>query len=291
MMAQSPKLCPADKKLYALRDVTATIESIPLITASIVSKKWAEGVDAIVYDVKCGSGAFMKTHLDAKNLASSLVRTSKGGGIKALACISRMEEPLGSRIGNALEVEECVWILRNQFPSELHQNIARPLVELCCDLTAEMAVLAGTRPNLAAAKEECLSNLQNGKAFRKFEEMIKHQGAVDGALESLPSIKPTLTIEATSAGIVQSIDSMAFGLAGLEIRVGRVRAEDIVDPATGFELQVKVGDRVEKGQALCKIFTRDVAAAYGIRPQISAAFEISNSVRETNNLVLERVSE
>ncbi len=292
MMAQSPNLCPADKKLYALRDVTGTIESVPLITASIFSKKWAEGVDAIVYDVKCGKGAFMKTPAQAKILASSLVKTSIGAGIKALAQITRMEEPLGSRIGNALEVSECFWIMSNEFPRPELKEIARPLINLCCTLTAEMAVLAGTRKSLAEAREECEKNLKNGRALKKFEDMLKHQGAVDGWFEKLPKIKHSKMIESPASGVLQEIDSMAFGLAGLEIGVGRTRSEDSIDPSTGFELQVKVGDRVQKGQPLCKIYTREASSADEIAPAILRAFQINDATRlPEHNLTLERVSE
>jgi pyrimidine-nucleoside phosphorylase len=291
MMAQSPNLCPADKKLYALRDVTGTIESVPLITASIVSKKWAEGVDAIVYDVKCGRGAFMKNIDQAKTLATSLVKTSTGAGIKALARITKMEEPLGSRIGNSLEVIECYWILSNEYPRPELREIAKPLVNLCCLLTAEMAVLAGTRKSLAEARAECENYLKNGRALKKFEDMLKHQGAVDGWLEKLPKIKHSKMLDAPTSGTLQSIDSMAFGLAGLEIGVGRTRSEDSIDPSTGFELQVKVGDKISKGQPLCKIYTREKSSADEISTSILSAFSINDSaVLPINDLSLERVS-
>ncbi len=289
MMAQSPSLCPADRKLYALRDVTSTIESIPLITASIVSKKWAAGVESIVYDVKCGRGAFMKSVKDARGLAESLVRTSKGAGMKALACITRMDEPLGPRIGNALEVEECWWILAQDYPSKELRAIATPLERLCCELSAEMAVLAGSRSNFAQALEECFENLRNGRALKKFEELLQFQGAEDNWREQLPRISPSAVLLAPRAGYLASIDSLNFGRAGIHLKVGRQKAEDAVDPATGFEIQVSVGDRLEKGQPLVKIFARNDVEK-DLKEEILAAFSITDEkVSPAEPLTLERI--
>jgi pyrimidine-nucleoside phosphorylase len=290
MMAQSPSLCPADKKLYALRDVTSTVESIPLITASIVSKKWAEGVEAIVYDVKCGVGAFMKYQENARELARSLVKTSQGAGIRAVARITRMEEPLGPRIGNSLEVEECYWMLSQNYPSKLMKEIAAPLEKLCCELTAEMAVIAGSRKDYDETVRECENNLKNGRALKKFEEMLHFQGAVNDWLEKLPRVVSPHTIESAKSGYVKSINSYKFGVAGLPLGVGRLTAEDSVDPATGFELQVKVGDRVTRGQPLVRVFSRSRELTDSLTPSILSAIEISESPQSpASDLSLERV--
>lgn len=168
MMSQSETLCPADRKLYSLRDVTATVESLPLITGSIVSKKWAAGVENIVYDVKCGSAAFMNTRAQAKALAESLVKVSKLAGMNASALITRMEEPLGAFIGNALEVRECASILRNEFPTDHHEFLAAPLTQLCCRFAAEMCLLSGHISSLEEAYEAALEKNPQRSGFCRF---------------------------------------------------------------------------------------------------------------------------
>lgn len=253
MMAQSAEVCPADKKLYSLRDVTATVESIPLITASIVSKKWAEGVDAIVYDVKCGPAAFMSSLEQATQLASSLVNTSQLTGMASSACITRMDEPLGCMIGNALEVQESLWILSNEYPTELHKSLCANLRDLCVELTVEMAMLAGTRNDRAACIAEARACLENGQALAVFEKMAQQQGAVDGWREKLPKTSEQFELRAEHEGVVESIDSRALGVMGLDIKIGRKKSEDDVDPAVGFEMLCAPGDTVDKGQALLKV--------------------------------------
>lgn len=274
MMAQSPDLCPADRKLYSLRDVTATIESVPLITASIVSKKWAEGVDAIVFDVKCGVAAFMDTIEKARELSHSLVRVAQGAGLKALASVTRMDEPLGSCIGNALEVRESLWILENEYLSPKHERLARPLRNLCVDLAAEMAVLAGTRVDPSAARRECCDMLDKGQAREIFERMVRAQGAPEGWQDGLAHTERVFELRAPRGGTIVSINSRILGVVGLKCGVGRQRAEDKIDPATGFEMRVAVGDVVDKGDILLIMHLHSQTQADALRGELESAFEI-----------------
>ncbi|MEO5668002.1 MAG: thymidine phosphorylase [Bdellovibrionota bacterium] len=300
MMSQSSELCPADRKLYSLRDVTATIESVPLITASIVSKKWAEGIDAIVYDVKCGQAAFMSTLDKAEDLSRSLVRISKKAGLEALACVTRMEEPLGSYIGNAMEVEESVWILKNQYPSELHKRVIRPLRQLCIDLTSEMAVLAGTRDSMDKARADCETAITHGQAYAVFEKMLKAQGAHENWFEALPRAKHQIVYEAPSSGIVLEIFSRKLGVLGVKLGIGREKSEDKVDPAIGFEILVRPGDTVSKGAPLLKLHAHSADALEKIREELDPVFLIENhpekirvlgSLAQNDSLLMERIEE
>ncbi|NCN40449.1 thymidine phosphorylase [bacterium] len=274
MMAQSNDLCPADKKLYSLRDVTATIESVPLITASIVSKKWAEGIDAIVYDVKCGSAAFMSDVGDAKRLSESLVKVSSQAGMASSAMITRMEEPLGSMIGNAMEVEESLWILSDEYPSELHRKICEPLKELCCDLTVEMAMLSGLQSDREKAKAEALKFISEKKALEVFSRMAVAQGAAKNFRDALPKAEFIMDITAEKDGTLAAIDSRSLGVIGLDIGVGRKRAEDPVDPKVGFEVLSQVGQKISKGDVLCRIHARDKAQAESIYAGVQQSFQM-----------------
>jgi len=276
MMSQSADLCPADRKLYSLRDVTATVESIPLITASIVSKKWAEGIDAIVYDVKCGSAAFMQSLEEAENLSRSLVRTSTRAGLKALACITRMEEPLGSYVGNAMEVEESVWILKDEYPSELHKNVIKPLRALCIELSCEMALLAGTRKTMGEARADCEKALSSGKAYGVFEHMLKAQGAHADWFEKLPRAKHQLVFEAPQSGVVLEIFSRDLGVLGVKLGIGREKSEDAIDPAIGFEVLVRPGESVSKGTPLLKFHTHTPEALDEIFDDLDRIFLIED---------------
>ncbi len=288
MMAQSNELCPADKKLYSLRDVTATIESIPLITASIVSKKWAEGIDAIVYDVKCGSAAFMSDRGDAKRLAESLVKTSSQAGMAACGMITRMEEPLGSMIGNAMEVEESLWILSDEYPSDLHRKICEPLKDLCCDLTVEMAMLAGSRDDREKAKLEALEFISSKKALAVFQNMAQAQGASKNFVDELPRAEYQLEILAEEDARLASIDSRHLGIIGVEIGVGRRRSEDPVDHKVGFEILCQPGQDISKGATLCKIHARSKEQAQGIASEVKSAFNFS--AKDSNVFSLEHSS-
>jgi pyrimidine-nucleoside phosphorylase len=299
MMSQSADLCPADRKLYSLRDVTATVESIPLITASIVSKKWAEGIDAIVYDVKCGSAAFMSRHEAAADLARSLVRTSKLAGLQALACVTRMEEPLGSLIGNAMEVEESMWILKGEYPTKLHERIIAPLKRLCVDLSSEMAVLAGARDSMEAARADCEKAISSGKAYCVFEKMLQCQGAHADWHEKLPRAKHKLVFEAPQSGLLVDIISRDLGVLGVKLGIGRAKSEDSVDPAVGFEVLARPGDKITKGQPLLRFHTHSEDVPEDVQDAIANAFILSGSKDEfrahgsfdfSEDLLIERIT-
>ena len=252
MLSQTAKLCPADKKLYHLRDVTGTVESYPLIAASIVSKKWAGGCESLVYDVKFGSGAFMPTAEKAEELGNWLLEMSSRAKLRARVLLTRMEEPLGSCVGNALEVKESVWILKNNYPSAMHKEIAAPLKKLCCELAAHMAQTAGIRKNFSQTVSECEGHLESGEAFAVFDRLAKQQGAHCDWFENLPTAN-VFPIKALSQGFVEQIHSRELGTMGLEIGIGRRTLADNVKNEAGFEILKKIGDRVAVGEVVGQI--------------------------------------
>jgi pyrimidine-nucleoside phosphorylase len=283
--AQSGDLAPADKKLYALRDVTATVESIPLIAASVMSKKLAAGADCIVLDVKYGRGAFMHTLDDARLLASRMVAIGRHAGRRVAAVLSSMQQPLGYNIGNALEVREAIAALRGSGPADL--------VELCLALGAQLAVLAGRSPDEAAARELLRGALDRGEAWAKFREMVAAQGGdlafVDdpGRLSAAPA---TLDIPAPAAGYVSAIDGMALGLAVNDLGGGRSRKEDAIDPAVGLVLRAKVGDQVSAGAPLLSVHAAAPADAERVAGRLAAAYTIAAAPAAPPPLIEEIVS-
>jgi pyrimidine-nucleoside phosphorylase len=245
MIGQTERLAPADRRIYALRDVTGTVESIPLIVASILSKKLAEGIDALVLDVKVGRGAFMKTLSDARRLARALETTARGAGKRVTSLITRMDAPLGLTIGNALETREAIEILHGKGPSDVRQLTLR--------LAREMLLLAGASSTVAAADKQVLRALSDGRALELFAKMVRAQGGdvrVVTDPKRLPRVKSPLVVNATCSGTVADIDAMVLGRASVALGAGRWRAEDKVDPRAGIELAVQIGDRVEKGDPL-----------------------------------------
>lgn len=251
LIGQTGEICPADKKIYALRDVTATIESLPLICASIMSKKLAEGAHGLVLDVKWGSGAFMKTLDEASELADRLCGIGRTGGKQVVALVTDMNQPLGRFIGNSLEVEECVAILQRR---ELR---GRPLVDFadCETLSVELAGLMLWLGKKAASPAEGVQRareiLESGAAFAKFQELVQKQG---GRLEALPKAVVKREISAHAAGFVAAIDTEKVGYAALVLGAGRSQASDRIDPLAGIEVCVRLGDRVEKNQPLFRLY-------------------------------------
>ena len=245
MTVQTDEICPADKKLYALRDVTGTVASIPLICGSILSKKWAEGAGTLVFDVKCGSGAFMKTPEEAHALAVALVKSSQAAGRKAAALVTDMNAPLGRAVGNANEVAEAIAMLKGE--------VAGEVVDLCVELAARMVSLA-RGVSLDAAREECRARLKDGAAFAAFEKMVAAQG---GDLDRFARLleKPTFKfkIQAMKSGYVAAIDAEKVGRVALALGAGREKAGDRIDPLAGVTLDVKVGDRVAVGAPLATL--------------------------------------
>ncbi len=295
MMAQADDLCPADKKLYALRDVSATIENIPLITASIVSKKWAEGVDAILFDVKCGNAAFMETHAQAKALAQSLVRVATLAGMKAVALVTRMEEPLGAFVGNAVEVKESLMILSNQYKNEKQKSIIKPLVDLCVEQVVQLALLSGFLNNRKQAEEQARATLLNGKALELFNKMATAQGAIDHWKQKLPKAELTFLVKSNQRGYLHGIDSKKLALLGFDIGMGRQKSSDKIDPTTGYEILCQVGDSVEPGTPLLEAHLHTAEQFHSLENNLRDAFTVkgaapdSSIIQNTQQLVIEEV--
>lgn len=248
VIGQNANLTPADKKLYALRDVTATVDSIPLIASSIMSKKIAAGADAIVLDVKTGSGAFMKNLDDAKELAQTMVDIGNGVGRKTKAIISDMSQPLGFAVGNALEVKEAIDTLRGQGPEDLH--------ELCLTLGSHMVVLAEKAADLQQAREMLEESIRNGKALQSFKTFLAAQGGDASVVDDptkLPTAKYTIEVPALKTGCVAEITAEMIGIAAMMLGAGRITKESVIDLAVGVVLHKKVGDFVQQGDALVTI--------------------------------------
>ncbi len=242
---QSGNLAPADKKLYALRDVTATVDSVALIASSIMSKKLAAGAQSIVLDVKTGSGAFMKTLPDAERLAEEMVRIGTACGRRVSALITNMDLPLGRAVGNALEVEEAIAVLKGEGPADLR--------ELCLALASEMLTLCnGWTPS--EAKEKATAALDNGAAYRKFEEWISAQGGNLSTFAAERSVQEHV-IYAPQSGYIQKMDAERIGVAAMLLGAGRARKEDTIDFAAGILMLKKTGDVVEEGQPIAILYT------------------------------------
>jgi pyrimidine-nucleoside phosphorylase len=283
--AQSGDLAPADKKLYALRDVTATVESIPLIAASVMSKKLAAGADCIVLDVKYGSGAFMHTLDDARMLAQRMVAIGRHAGRRVAAVLSSMQQPLGFNIGNALEVREAIAALRGAGPPDL--------VELCLTLGAQLALLAGVSKRAQDARELLTGALESGAAWEKFRAMVIAQGgdvAYVDEPERLPVAPVTFDLPAPRAGHVAAIDGMALGLAVNDLGGGRARKEDAIDPAVGLTLRAKVGSVVAAGASLLTIHAASRGDAERVAPGLAAAYTIGDAPVQPPPLIEEIVS-
>ncbi|EAG1935066.1 pyrimidine-nucleoside phosphorylase [Listeria monocytogenes] len=249
VIGQSGNLTPADKKMYALRDVTGTVNSIPLIASSIMSKKIAAGADAIVLDVKTGAGAFMKTDEDAENLAHAMVRIGNNVGRNTMAVISDMSQPLGEAIGNALEVKEAIDTLKGQGPADL--------TELVLVLGSQMVVLAKQAETLDEARARLIEVIENGEALEKFKTFLSNQGG-DASIvdhpEKLPQAKYQIEVPAKSSGFVSQIVADEIGIAAMILGAGRATKEDEINLAVGLMLRKKVGDAVKEGESLVTIF-------------------------------------
>ena len=287
LIGQTARLAPADRKLYALRDVTATVESIPLIAASIMSKKLAEGIDGLVLDVKVGRGAFMKTLGDARALARTLAAIGRRMGKRVTALLTSMDEPLGRAVGNALEVVEAVETLRGGGPADLR--------EVTVALTAEMLLLGGEAKNPSAARAAVEAAIADGRGLAKLVEIVSAQGGDPEAIrdpDRLPRAPSFRDVPAPVSGFVSAIDAEAIGLASVALGAGRARVDDRIDPAVGIEVHHKVGDRVERGEPLCTIHH----GARGEPPErvaarIAAAYAIGAEAPPARAMLLERMGE
>jgi pyrimidine-nucleoside phosphorylase len=269
LIGQTPEIAPADKKLYALRDVTATVESPYLICASIMSKKMAEGIDALVLDVKTGDGAFMKKQSDAEYLAQLMVETGTRMGKKVVALVTDMEQPLGRKVGNALEIEECIEILDGKGPDDLR--------EICIELSAWMFLLGERSKTVAKGRELAAEMIASRRARDTFREIIRRQGGDPKVVEDaarLPRAKFQARIAAPQAGFVTRIHCEQVGVASMILGGGREKKEDSVDPAVGLVLEKKVGDAVAAGETLCTVHYNLDSRLPGATALLEKCFEI-----------------
>lgn len=271
-------LVPADRKLYALRDVTATVPSIPLITASIMSKKLAESLTALVLDVKFGSGAFMKTREQARELAHSLVATGKRMGVQTTALLTDMNQPLGKLVGNAVEVDESVATLRGDGPQDL--------VDVTLALGAELLVSTGIDESIPSGIHQLQAHIDSGAGLEKLREMVAAQG---GELDAPRPVAPAREVPAERAGFVAHIDTETLGLAVIEMGGGRKQLTDALDLSTGLEMQVRVGDWVDRGSAIATIFSKPQVADNVMR-LVQRAVQLADTAPQPLPLIVERIT-
>jgi pyrimidine-nucleoside phosphorylase len=286
MVGQTSSIVPADKKMYALRDVTGTVESPALICASIMSKKLAEGIDALVLDVKIGSGAFMKDEAAALHLAELMVETGERMDKKVVALITDMDQPLGHAVGNALEVMECVEVLRGRGPADL--------TALSIELSAWMFYLGERTSSVEEGKELATKLISSGQAFAKFKQMTALQGGDADMLEHperLPTAANKVVVSSTSAGTVSGIDCEKIGMASLVLGGGRATKEDVIRPAVGITVHKKVGDRVAAGESLCTLHYDNDDHLDESRSMVATAYTISSGVQFQARPLIHRVIE
>jgi len=284
MIGQTAEIAPADRKLYALRDVTGTVESPFLICASIMSKKLAEGIDGLVLDVKTGSGAFMKSDKDAAYLAQLMVETGERMGKKMAALITDMDQPLGRYVGNALEVVEVLEILRGGGPDDLRQ--------LCLELAAWMFLLGGRVQNIEEGRTLSEDLIRSGAALAGFRKMVELQGGDTRVVDDpkiLPRAKNTMDVPSPRSGYVTAIQCEQAGTACVILGGGRERKEDSVDPAVGFVLHKKVGDSVSKGEALCTIHYNSEALGERAKALLLGSFAIGDAAPAQKRPLVHRV--
>jgi len=291
MNGQTGEIAPADKKLYALRDATATIEAIPLIVASIISKKGAAGLDAMVIDVKVGSGAFMRDETRAKQLAHALVGTGNSCGIRTRALLTDMNQPLGRAVGHAVEVQECLNLLRGKI-----DDGARPVLDLSIELSAHMLVLSRVDESLDAARARLQRALDSGAALERFRQNVEAQGGeprvCDDPDRFLPLARESVKVESPRSGFVRSVNTTEVGHAIAAIGGGRIRVEDSIDPSVGFITEVKIGDRLKSGEAIGAVQCKDVVKGSEAAALIQGAYEVGDEPPgEIPRLVREVINE
>jgi pyrimidine-nucleoside phosphorylase len=285
MIGQTSEIAPADKALYALRDVTGTVESVPLISASIMSKKIAEGIDALVLDVKTGSGAFMKTDADARRLAESLVSIGGAFGVRTQAVITRMDTPLGRAVGNALEVIECLDVLKGDGPSDL--------IDISVDLAARMLVLGGAASTYSDGARLAHDAIRSGTALERFRAIVAEQGGDVRALDDYGRFARAPRqhlVRAPRAGYVTGIDAHLVGRASVALGAGRDRVDDPVDPAVGILVQVKPGEQVQAGEAVLELHYDDPRRLETALPLVAQALLVGDAPLPGRPLIAEEVA-
>jgi pyrimidine-nucleoside phosphorylase len=284
MIGQTSEVAPADRKLYALRDVTGTVESIPLITGSIMSKKIAEGVGGLVLDVKCGDGAFMKTEEDARRLAQSLVATGELAGVHTEALITHMDAPLGLAVGNALEIVESLETLKGRGPAALEA--------LSVELAARMVVMSGIDPDLPRATNRVRTALSSGAGLEKFREIIANQGGDPHVIDDygrLPGAPDRDVVTASRDGVIVAMRAEAVGRAAVGLGAGRDRLDAAIDPGVGLMIVAPVGTRVKEGDPIIEIHHRNGHGLAEARPLLESAIQIGDAPVPVRPLVLDRI--
>jgi pyrimidine-nucleoside phosphorylase len=284
LIGQTKEIAPADKTLYALRDATATVESIPLISASIMSKKLAEGIDGLVLDVKTGNGAFMQRLDDSRALARAMCAIGRGLGKRMVALITLMEQPLGLAVGNAVEVAECVESLQGKGPADL--------VDLSIELAAEMVLMGEKARTIDEGRSLCRETIANGSALERFRRVVAAQGGDPGAIDDLsklPQPKRRIDVKASKGGVVQQLAARPIGQATMLLGAGRARVDSIIDPAVGVLLHKKLGDRVAEGESLCTLLVNDETSLDAARRMILDAYTIGEGPVSVPGVVVERL--
>jgi pyrimidine-nucleoside phosphorylase len=281
---QTANLVPADKLLYALRDVTATVDSMPLIAASVMSKKLAAGADALVLDVKAGDGAFLKKQEDAFELARTMVSIGQGASKKTVAVVTNMDQPLGRAVGNALEIEEAVQTLLGEGPEDL--------LELCLVLGSWMLTLAGVSADPEKGRALLLETIRTGSAAGKFKELIKNQHGDSNIVDDLtllPRVNNKVNVKSTRAGFVKRIKAETIGLAAMTLGAGREKKDSLIDPAVGLVIEKKIGDKVISGEPLVVIHAADNASpelVETVEEMILSAYEFHDKPVDRPELIL-----
>ena len=285
LIGQTDEIAPADRELYGLRDVTGTVESIPLIAASILSKKLAEGIDALVLDVKTGRGAFMKEEAQARELAETLVRVGREFGTPTVALLTDMDRPLGRAIGNGPETAEAVRILRNETPAG---GACADVVEVTLALAGEMLWLGEAAETPDAGRTLAAAALRDGWAFGVFQEIVEAQSGDVSVLDEPDRLmgEPVATVTAEAGGVVSDVDPLALGYAAVALGAGRAKKEDAVDPKAGFVLHARTGDGVRPGDVLAQIYASDARRADP--DAVRQAFTISDAAPAARPLVIDR---
>ncbi len=280
MIGQTKEIAPADKKMYALRDVTATVECIPLIAGSIMSKKLAEGIDALVLDVKTGRGAFMQTYEKSVELAQALVGIGTSFGKETIGFITAMDQPLGFAIGNWLEIAESIDCLRGKGPADV--------MEVTYVLGGAMVMLGGKADSINEGIERCKEVVDTGKAFNKFFALVERQGGNTKFLihpEQYPKSKYSQEIKSTATGFISSIDSLELGLTGITLGAGRTKVDDLIDPKAGILLKKKAGDPVKAGETVAEFFSDKSEVIDAAKERITNAFTVNNIKPPVSRLV------
>lgn len=287
-IGQTKEICPADKKIYALRDVTATVESLPLICASIMSKKLAEGIDGLVLDVKFGSGAFMKDFEKARELALSLMSIAKGSNKKVATLMTSMEQPLGAFAGNSLEVEECVRILKNEpYVGHHKEDFSAETRHLSIELSAWMLYLSHQFGSIEDCRKIAIHTLESGAAMAKFEELCALHS---GKLDQLPKPKNRLDLFAKKSGAIQGFATEKIGWCGVKIKAGRAQTNDVIEPTAGIEFHAKIGDQIQAGDMLFSLYGADAGLLSAVSDELLSCVEITEKPAAKVELIREIIS-